>query len=376
MDLFDYTQKKYWGAPWYPYWSLMLATVLFGFFGGDHLWLRSPLSGLLKLVVNVLTFGLWYFYDIIQVMTESETVQSYGLSAPLLGPLGIGAGMFRSGEEGETTSKSPLRYIAYIILLIVPFTFGIEYAVAGDMGGAAFKFITSLFWFILFPISILYTIINFFHAAVTPKSLFEAGTYHMFPASFFLGLRWSAAAGVLGPRDVPDPDAACSAGFGAIFAPVMELAKVAIGSVTAPAAAAVSTVSAAVSGVAEAVKTGADVVVKTGQTVGATLDAAQGLAAGLGSASGALTQGLATGFSSASGAVDKQIQEKAVGLTQLGGSSISGAYEPTIGDWTIIAGMCGLFAYTAFNKYKEWSQKKKEKEHALYNGVPIPNATT
>jgi hypothetical protein len=150
----------------------------------------------------------------------------------------------------------------------------------------------------------------------------------------------------------------------------MELAKVAIASVTAPAAAAVGTVSAAVSGVAKAVETGADVVVKTGQTVGATLDAAQGLAAGLGSASGVLTQGLATGFSSASGAVDKQIQEKAAGLTQLGG-----AYNPTIGDWTIIAGMCGLFAYTAFNKYKEWSQKKKEKEPALYNGVPIPNAT-
>lgn len=368
MDLFDYTQKKYWGAPWYPYWSLMLATVLFGFFGGDHLWLRSPLSGLLKLVVNVFTFGLWYFYDIIQVMTESDAVQRYGLSAPLLGPLGIGAGMFRSGEEGETLGKSPLRYVAYIILLIVPFTFGLEYAVAGDMGGAAFKFITSLFWFILFPISILYTIINFFHAAVTPKSLFEAGTYHMFPASFFLGPRGSAAAGVLGPRDVPDPDAACSAGFGAIFAPVMELAKVAIGSVTAPAAAAVGAASAAVTGVAKAVETGADVVVKTGQTVGATLNAAQGLASGLGSASGALTQGL-------QGAVDRQIKNAVsdkLPITQLGGS----AYNPTIGDWTIIAGMCGLFAYTAFNKYKEWSQKKKEKEPALYNGVPIPNATT
>lgn len=351
MDLFDYTQKKYWGAPWYPYWSLIVATVIFGFFGGDHLWLRSPLSGLCKLVVNLLTFGLWYFYDIIQVLTEADAVQKYGLSAPLLGPVGIGAGMFRTGSEGETLGKSPLRYIAYIVLLIVPFTFGVEYAVAGDMGGAAFKFITSLFWFILFPISILYTAINFFHAAVTPKSLFEAGTYHLFPASVFLGPRGTSAAGVLGPRNMPDPDAVCNSSFSALFAPFVEIAKAAVQSITAPA-------TAAFAAAAKTVETAAEAGTAIAGTVKQVATATSGAAGVLTSLPGTLQ-----------GAVEGAVKEKMT--QQVGGAST--AYSPTIGDWAIIAGMCGLFGYTAFKKYKEWSQKRKEKEPELYNGVPIPN---
>ena len=359
MDLFDYTQKKYWGAPWYPYWSLIVATVLFGFFGGDHLWLRSPLSGLCKLVVNLLTFGLWYFYDIIQVLTEADAVQKYGLSAPLLGPVGIGAGMFRSGDEGETLGKSPLRYIAYIILLIVPFTFGVEYAVAGDMGGAAFKFITSLFWFILFPISILYTAINFFHAAITPKSLFEAGTYHLFPASVFLGPRGTSAAGVLGPRDVPDPDAACSSSFSALFAPLVEIGKAAVQSITEPA-------TAAVAAVAKTVETTAEAGTAIAGTVGTVAKATT-------SAAGVLTSLPETLGQAVQQQASQALQQKTEALMKGGGSN--NPYSPTIGDWAIIAGMCGLFGYTAFKKYKEWSQKRKEKEPELYNGVPIPNAT-
>lgn len=360
MDLFDYTQKKYWGAPWYPYWSLILATVLFGFFGGDHLWLRSPLSGMFKLIVNLFTFGIWYFYDIIQVLTEADAVQKYGLSAPLLGPVGIGAGMFRTGDEGETLGKSPLRYIAYIILLIVPFTFGVEYAVAGDIGGAAFKFITSLFWFILFPISILYTAINFVHGVFMPKSLFEQGTYHLFPASMFLGPRGTSAAGVLGPRDVPDPDATCNSTFSALFAPLVEIGKAAVQSITAPATAAVGAVSGAVSAVAKTVETGATVARTVVGTAGQVVEGV-----------GALTSTLPNTIGQA---VQQQATQALLPVSGIqSGGSASTAYSPTIGDWAIIAGMCGLFGYTAFTKYKEWSQKRKEKEPELYNGVPIPN---
>ena len=65
MGAFDYTQKPFWRGVWYPYWSLILVSILGGLFGLDHWYLRSPVSGVLKLIVNVLTFGLWYFYDIL-----------------------------------------------------------------------------------------------------------------------------------------------------------------------------------------------------------------------------------------------------------------------------------------------------------------------
>jgi hypothetical protein len=384
MNLFDYTQKNYWGGPWYPYWTLLVATVVFGFFGLDHFWLRSPLSGLIKAIVNVFTLGMWYFYDVIQIATEQERVQKYGLSAPVFGPLGIGAGMFRSGAgadgEGETLSKSPFRYLLYVIMLLVPFTFGLEYVVAGDSGGAGFKFLTSIFFFILAPVGIIYTLMNFIHAVVIPKSLFEQGTYHLFPASLFIGPRGFSAAGVLGPKDVPEPTEACSAGLGAVFMPFTELAKVAIQNITAPATAAVGAVAGAVQASATAVKTGADVVVKTGETISAGLEAVQGIASGAG--------GLVSGVK---GAVEGQIQEKlqeaaqgavkGVGakastigsVSMVGGSVASGAYEAGASDWALIVLMMGTGAYFLHKKYKEYFvNTSKKTERAEYHGVPIP----
>ena len=51
--VFDYTQKAYWGGPWYPYWSLLLVSVFGGFIGLDHLYLRSPTTGICKFIVNI-----------------------------------------------------------------------------------------------------------------------------------------------------------------------------------------------------------------------------------------------------------------------------------------------------------------------------------
>lgn len=377
MNLFDHTQKKYWGGAWYPYWTLIVASILGGFFGLDHFWLRSPLSGIIKAVLNFFTLGLWYFYDIVQVVTEQERVQKYGLSAPVFGPLGIGAGMFRETmAEGESLGKSPLRYVLYVLMLFIPFTFGLEYVVAGDMGGAVFKFLTTL----LIPIGIIYTFMNIIHAVVTPKSLFEGGTYHLFPASLFIGPRGVAAAGVLGPKDVPESSETCSVGLGAIFTPFVELLKQAVNNVTAPATAAVGAVAGAVTAGATAVKTGAEVVTQAGQTLSSGLKAAEGVASSLGGITGGLK-----------GAVEGKIGEElqkaaasanpivgAVGSTignipkQLGG----GAYEAGAGDWLLIASMMGASAYFLHKKYKEYFvDTPKKEEPASYHGVPIPAAS-
>ncbi len=395
MNLFDYTQKSYWGGAWYPYWTLIVATILFGFFGLDHFWLRSPLSGIIKALTNIFTLGLWYFYDIIQVVTEQDRVQRYGLSAPVFGPLGIGAGMFRDGvgvNADEPLGKSPLRYLLYVVMLFIPFTFGLEYVVAGDMGGAGFKFLTSLFWFILAPVGIIYTLMNVIHAVVIPKSLFEGGTYHLFPASLFIGPRGVAAAGVLGPKDVPEPSEVCSAGLGAVLAPFMGLLGRAVDNVTAPATAAVGAVSGAVGAVAGAVETGAKVITETGKTIEVALGAAQGLASGAtgmvsglkGAVEGKIGEELSKAAASAAtsanpvvGALGNTIGNVSESVKQAGGSGIAAsAYEAGAADWVMIAVLMGTMAYFLRKKYVEYFVDAPQKNEPVeYNGVPIPNAT-
>ena len=197
--LFDYTQSTYWGGPWYPYWSLVVISVFGGLLGLDHFYLRSPMTGLLKCILNVPTLGLWYLYDLIQICGEKQTILKYGLSAPIVGPLGIGAGMFTDDHPGVKTSRSPFRYLAYLCLLFIPF--GFDYLVAGDTNGALVKFLSAFIPF-LWPIAFFWTIYNFFRAFFMPKHLFDNGMYRFFPFNWFMD---TYGLSKLGPIDQPQP---------------------------------------------------------------------------------------------------------------------------------------------------------------------------
>jgi hypothetical protein len=89
---------KTWTAPGQPprpdielsrlkWWS-----ALGGILGLDHFYLRSPLTGLAKLL-TLGGVGIWWLWDALQVFTEGERVVKYGLSAPFDLMLGIGQGM-------------------------------------------------------------------------------------------------------------------------------------------------------------------------------------------------------------------------------------------------------------------------------------------
>jgi len=202
--MFDYTQKSFWGGSWYPYWTLVVATILGGFFGLDHIWLRSPTSGLLKFIVNILTLGLWYFYDMIQILGEKENVMKYGLSAPIVGPLGIGAGMFRDNDPDGPVAKSPYMFLAYLFLLWIPF--GFDLFVAGDSSAAIAKFLCYII-IILIPIAFIWGTVNIGYAMLMPKTLFTKGTYRMFPISWIMD---SYGPSKLGPVDIPAGSDECS----------------------------------------------------------------------------------------------------------------------------------------------------------------------
>lgn len=223
--MFDYTQKSFWGGTWYPYWSLIVISILGGFFGLDHMWLRSPTTGLAKFIINIFGFGIWYFYDLIQILGEKQSVMKNGLSAPIIGPLGIGAGMFSDNNSGGPFSKAPWRFMAYILLIWLPF--GFDFIVAGDTYGAMGKFICTVIP-LLWPIAIIWGIINIIRAHFMPKTLFTKGTYRMFPINFFMD---SNGPSVLGPFDlglVP-PDESCKTdGFVQTIAkPVLDAVKLA-----------------------------------------------------------------------------------------------------------------------------------------------------
>jgi hypothetical protein len=196
MVLFDYTQRTFWGGSWYPYWSLIVITIFGGLFGLDHFWLRSPTTGIIKFIANIFGLGIWWLYDMIQILGEKDSVMKNGLSAPVVGPLGIGAGMFTDDHPGQPLGKSPFRFIAYLFLLWIPF--GFDFFVAGDSGGAMAKFVCTVV-FMLWPIAFIWSAVNLGRAVFMPKSLFTEGTFRMFPINFLMD---PTGPSVLGPVDV------------------------------------------------------------------------------------------------------------------------------------------------------------------------------
>jgi len=93
------SRKEFWGEPQYTRFGMWLFTLFFGFFGIHHLILRSPQTALMCCLVNIFTFGYWYFYDLIQLSSKEygglgdDGLNAYGLGSPW-GPLGVAQGMW------------------------------------------------------------------------------------------------------------------------------------------------------------------------------------------------------------------------------------------------------------------------------------------
>jgi len=229
----------------------MLITVLLGFVGGDHLWLRSPVTAILKLIVNVFTLGSWYVYDIIQIFKDREKVLKYGLSIPVVGAEGIAAGVFIDNPDGtkkEATAKSPFKWLAYLALLWLPL--GLDSLVGGDLIGALAKFISTFnpfMWLIL----IIWKMFDYYNTIVSPTVLWEKGIVRFFPFSLFIDAYHPTK---MGPLD-PIPSASNQfSNLGVIGEAFGLIAKPVIEEVISPVTVSVGAVTGAVTAVAEGVK--------------------------------------------------------------------------------------------------------------------------
>lgn len=196
-----YTHGSYWGGPQLPYWVFLLFTVfpLTGFFGIDHLLFKSPSTAFTKGLINIVTLGLWYFYDILQAFNDREFIEKYGFSKPATGPAGLALDYFTGvsgkvqagGGDGTDEKKngflSTILFMLYVLTLFVPF--GISNFIAGDNTGGLMKFILSfvfpwsLFWF---PYFFVGSFFEAYRAVLNPQALFEKGTLRIPPLNLVM----------------------------------------------------------------------------------------------------------------------------------------------------------------------------------------------
>jgi hypothetical protein len=183
---FDHTTGATWGGSQLSPSVLKALAVLGGFIGLDHLALRSPKTALLKFLVNCISLGFWYFYDIVQVFADTDFIRKYGYSIPGLGPVGLGAGMLHQEipvGKAPPTSPSPFLFVAYSLLIAIPF--GISHFIAGDYYGGAMKFFLSYVIF-TFLLGWIWAAYSTFYLVFNTKDLLEKGTDRMFPATLFM----------------------------------------------------------------------------------------------------------------------------------------------------------------------------------------------
>ncbi len=184
---FYYTQSSFWGGPNANFTVLAALSIIpfTGLLGLDHFYLRSPLSGLLKAIGNLLTFGLWYFYDIAQVTGEADRVKKNGMSYPIVGPTGLGAGIFLEKDQEPSPGGSPLNFLIYALLVLLPLPFALDHFFVGDTWGGFAKIFAN-FNIFLFIFGIFWALMAVFRLFFRTDSIFTEGVERVFPFTFFM----------------------------------------------------------------------------------------------------------------------------------------------------------------------------------------------
>lgn len=133
----------------YLSYNIFLGLSLFGgFFGLDHLYLRSPLTCILKTLVNINFLGSWWIYDVFQAFFNREIVKVFGLNIPGYGPFGIGAGCLIQ----EKPDKKHMAFFIYGLSLFVGGFFGLDSFILDDSRSGIIRILMVLSMFLM-PVS-------------------------------------------------------------------------------------------------------------------------------------------------------------------------------------------------------------------------------
>lgn len=141
------------GATYLSYNTFLGLSVLGGFFALDHLYLRSPLTFLAKILINILFLGVWWLYDATQALFNRDVVKVFGLNAPGIGFTGIGQGIGAGVLASEVPDKKHMAFFFYAIAVLAGGAFGVDFFLTGHnrMGFLQlFLFITVIFAWVPF----------------------------------------------------------------------------------------------------------------------------------------------------------------------------------------------------------------------------------
>ena len=116
----SHTRYDFWKAKQYTQSGMWRFTLVFGALGLHHYMLRSPQTGMIFFLTNVLLCGYPWFYDLIQLSSYGESMDElneFGLGHPW-GPLGMAQGMWRRGDEAEVTEDDTIPVITGAVAAI------------------------------------------------------------------------------------------------------------------------------------------------------------------------------------------------------------------------------------------------------------------
>ena len=163
-------------AVYLSYDVFMALAVIGGFFALDHLYLRSPLTFLAKIVINLLFFGVWWLWDALQAVFNDDVIKVFGLGVPSMGPKGIAAGVLAN----DVPDKKHMRFFIYAIALMFTGIFGVDSFLLGDKTSGFIRLI-SLITMIFSPIALGWWLYKLFKFFFDTKSVTN-GNYEYFGA--------------------------------------------------------------------------------------------------------------------------------------------------------------------------------------------------
>lgn len=95
------TRIEFWKKPQFTQSGMWWFTLIFGFLGLHHFYMRSPQTGLIFLIVNFISLGYLWAYDLVQLSSSggytTETLNKHGLAHPW-GALGLAQGMWKEPD--------------------------------------------------------------------------------------------------------------------------------------------------------------------------------------------------------------------------------------------------------------------------------------
>ena len=182
-----------WKHPDRSYYTFITLSILLGFTGADHFYLRSFGTGFQKFIVNIFTFGMWYFWDLIQIFTDGPKVRKDGLDSPLEWIRGIGRGVFidpaeklkRMSNPDMPIIRSRKDIVVYAMLTVLFGIFGFDKLYMGHPWQGVAKFL-SVFNILFFFVGLMWVIWDIVHVLFFPESILKVGITTPLPFNLFL----------------------------------------------------------------------------------------------------------------------------------------------------------------------------------------------